>query len=111
MMEVTPDRLKTEIEKATGFVLIDLQDAHEYAHSHIKGAVNVPLAQFETEALSLLRDKNQPVVVYESYDELGGGAKSAAYLEANGFTKVGRLTGGMRAWQNAGFITDGGMES
>lgn len=111
MMEVSPQRLKEELAKDSGFLLVDIQDAHEYAHSHIKGAINIPFSEWEKEAYSLLRDTTQVIVLYEAYDELGGVLTLAKQLEANGFSKIGRLTGGLKAWQNAGFITDGGMES
>jgi len=111
MMEVTPQRLKEEVEKGTSMSIVDLQDAHEYEHSHIPGAVNIEFEKFEVEYTDILRDKDQTIVLYGEYDELGKGSESASTLEAAGYTKVGRVVGGLMGWKEAGYPTDGGRES
>ena len=111
MMDVTPQRLKEEIKKGTAMAIVDLQPAHEYEHSHIPGAVNIEFEKFETEYLQLLKDKDQTIVLYGEYDELGKGKKAGQVLENAGYTKVGHVVGGLMGWKEAGFATDGGKDS
>ena len=37
-----PQELKAAIDAGSAVTLVDLQDAHSYAHRHIPGALNVP---------------------------------------------------------------------
>ena len=111
MMDVTPQKLREEQEKGTPMHLVDLQSEHAYTHTHIPGAVNIPLESFETTYADVLKEKTMPVVLYGEFDELGKGSKAAAFLKQQGFTKLGHVLGGLRAWQEAGFRTEGGDEA
>lgn len=46
-----------------GAQLVEVLPEEEYEHEHIKGAINIPLKQFDAKAASRL-DKDKPVVVY-----------------------------------------------
>ena len=46
-----------------GAPLIDVLEPAEYAHSHLPGAVNIPLKEL-TEAKVAQYDRSQPVIVY-----------------------------------------------
>jgi len=111
MMDVTPQKLKQEVESGKSVTIVDLQVADAYEHSHIPGAVNLPLDAFEAEYASVLKDKDAIVVLYGEYDELGKGSKAAETLEAAGYTRIGHVVGGIRGWQEAGYPTEGGRES
>lgn len=111
MMDVTPQRLKEEIDKNSPMTIVDLQVAHEYEHSHIPGAINIEFEKFETEYPSVLKDKDQTIVLYGKFDELGQGTKAGAVLVAAGYLKVGRVVGGLMGWKETGYPTDGGRES
>lgn len=87
-------------------VILDVRTAGEYESGHIKGALQADWtnqSQF-TERVAAM-DKNAPVYIYC----LGGGRSAAAqnYLIQQGFTKVVNLKGGINAWNQAGFPTDG----
>jgi len=110
-MNVTPQRLKEETEKGTAMSVIDLQDEHEYEHSHVPGAMNIPMVSFATAYAAVLKDKDETIVLYGEYDELGKGDQAAQTLEAAGYTKVGRLVGGLMGWKQAGYPIEGGQES
>ena len=56
-MDVTPQRLKEELDKGTAFLLVDLQETEKYQHAHIPGAVNIPMASFAEQYPAVLKDK------------------------------------------------------
>ena len=111
MQIVSPVRLKEELEKCAPVEVIDLQEPHKYEHSHIPGAMNVPVHEFENGFEKYCKDKNAIIVLYGEFDELGKGSKAGEILEKCGFTKIGRLAGGLMGWKEAGFRTEGGIES
>ena len=108
---VTPQKLKEEMKKGTGMVIVDLQTPEQYQHSHISGAVNIPMEKFEEEYPAVLKDMNMSVVLYGEYDEMGKGTKAGEILVAKGYSQVGRIEGGLMGWKEAGFVTEGGLES
>ncbi len=111
MMDVSPQKLKEEVTGGKSVTIVDLQEAHAYAHSHIPGAVNVPMEGFEKGYADVVKDKDSIVVLYGEYDELGKGSKAGEVLQAAGYEKVGHVVGGLRGWQEAGYPTEGGKES
>lgn len=111
MEDVTTQKLKEEMDKGTNMMIVDLQEPEKYSHSHIPGAINIPIDKFEEEFPGVLKDKALSVVLYGEYDELGKGAKAGTLLDSAGFTQVGRIIGGLMGWKDAGFTTEGGIES
>lgn len=111
MMDVTPEKLKEEMDKGTAMTIVDLQSNKDYQHSHVPGAVNLSFDTFKDEYGDLLKEKDQVIVVYGEYDELGKGENIGPYLEEQGYTRVGRLVGGLMGWKNAGYPTEGGRDS
>ncbi|HSU76183.1 MAG TPA: rhodanese-like domain-containing protein [Burkholderiales bacterium] len=82
-------------------VILDVRDPAEFAAGHVLGARNVPLARLDAPAPDLLKRKERPVIVY--CDGRGDRAgKAAAALKKAGFTRVTHLSGGIKAWQDAG---------
>lgn len=110
-MEVTPQKLKEELDKGTATTIVSVQPADKYGHTHVPGAVNIPLESFEADYPEALKDKDQIIVAYGEYDENGRSQKAAEILEAAGYDKIGRLVGGLMGWQEAGYQTEGGMDS
>jgi rhodanese-related sulfurtransferase len=81
-------------------LVVDVREANEFATGHVLGAKNVPLARMETAGAELTKKKDRPVIVYcESGDR---SAKALAALKKHGFTRVANLSGGLKAWQDAG---------
>lgn len=111
MMEVTPKKLKEELDKGTATTIVSVQTPDTYKHTHVPGAVNIPLESFEADHAAALKDKDQIIVVYGEYDENGRSQKAVGILEAAGYQKIGRLVGGLMGWQEAGYRTEGGMDS
>lgn len=79
-------------------LVLDVRDPGEYGAGHILGAKNVPLSRLNDAEVAKRRDR--PVIVYCEGGERS--SKAIAALKKQGFTRVVNLTGGLRAWQQAG---------
>lgn len=81
-------------------MIVDLRPRADFLgkHGHIRSAISVPLPEV-MERLEELRkeSKGRPVVLVDETDELSHQAKPV--FEANGFTWLYVLKGGLRAWR------------
>ena len=81
-------------------IIIDVREPAEFAAGHVLGAKNVPLARLAAPPTpDLLKRKERPVIVYGEDQRV---AKAAAALKKHGFARVTHLSGGLKAWQEAG---------
>ena len=93
MKEITVKELKRKLDKEEDFQLIDVREEFEYEVSNLNGE-NIPLGGLLLEVEKIATDK--PVIIH-----CRSGARSAAavmQLEAQGFTKLYNLKGGILAW-------------
>ena len=93
MKEITVKELKRKLDKQEDFQLIDVREEFEYEESNLNGE-NIPLGGLLLEVEKIATDK--PVIIH-----CRSGARSAAavmQLEAQGFTKLYNLKGGIVAW-------------
>lgn len=75
-------------------VLLDVREPWEFQTCHIAGSVSIPMNAISDKLAQL--DAEQPIVCICHH-----GMRSmqvAVFLEQNGFTQVGNLTGGVHAW-------------
>jgi rhodanese-related sulfurtransferase len=79
-------------------LVLDVREPGEYGAGHILGAKNVPLSRLDDADLAKRRER--PVIVY--CDTGDRASKAISALKKQGFTRVVNLTGGLRAWQQAG---------
>ena len=79
-------------------LVLDVRDPGEYGAGHILGAKNVPLSRIGDGDLA--KRKERPVIVY--CDGSDRCAKAVSALRKQGFTRVVNLSGGLKAWQQAG---------
>lgn len=87
-----------ELEKQLGekdppFVL-DVRQPEEYEMGHIQGAILMPLTTLPEHLAEIPKDRR--VVVYCRSGRRS--ERAAAFLKANGFTRIENLTGGIKAW-------------
>jgi rhodanese-related sulfurtransferase len=80
-------------------VVIDVCSATEFAESHIKGALNVPLDELEARLDKAVKNKSTPLILVCS---AGARSKRAqAMAQKLGYEKVHSLHGGLKAWKDA----------
>ena len=93
MKEVSVQELKEKMDAGEDFQLIDVREDFEYETSNIGGLL-IPLGGILIETVKIEKDK--PVIVM-----CRSGKRSAAaimQLEAQGFTNLSNLQGGILAW-------------
>jgi rhodanese-related sulfurtransferase len=81
-------------------LVVDVREPNEYGAGHVLGAKNIPLARLAAGAGEPLKRKDRPIIVYCDGGERAG--KAASVLKREGFTRVVNLSGGLKAWQQAG---------
>src|SRR3954470_2271627 len=81
-------------------LVVDVREPNEFGAGHVLGAKNLPLARLDSSGADLAKRKERPVIVYCDGGERS--AKALATLKKQGFTRVGNLSGGIAAWQQAG---------
>lgn len=94
MKEISVQELKEKIDKGEDFQLIDVREDFEYTTSNLGGEL-IPLGGILIETDKIATDKDV-VIMCRS------GKRSAAaimQLEAQGFTNLYNLYGGILAWQ------------
>ena len=80
-------------------LVLDVREPGEYGGGHILGAKNAPLSRLG-DGGEVAKRKERPVIVYcEGGDR---SSKAVAFLRKQGFTRVVNLSGGLKAWQQAG---------
>ena len=80
-------------------LVLDVREPGEYGSGHILGAKNVPLSRL-ADGGELAKRKERPLIVYCEGGERA--SKAVAALRKQGHTRVVNLTGGLKAWQQAG---------
>ena len=58
------EELKEKLDRGDAFVLVDTMASPYYRHSHLPGAINVPVDEIRERAPELLPDKDAEIVVY-----------------------------------------------
>ena len=97
MDEITPQDLKSRIDRNDRPVLVDVRDDWETRLCRLDNALHIPMEEleFRTEELN----PTDEIVVYCHH-----GVRSAAvadYLRRLGFARVQNLAGGLDAWADA----------
>ncbi len=87
-----------------GVFLLDVREPDEYAAGHIPGITLIPMGDVAARLAELPRDK-EIVVTCRSGNR---SAQVADFLRGQGFDNVHNMTGGLVAWEEAGYAVDGG---
>jgi rhodanese-related sulfurtransferase len=83
-----------------GTVVIDVRDAQAHAAAHIDGSVNIERESLEQRIAALVPDRSTPILCY-----CNGGSRgplAALALQELGYTQVGAIEGGLRAYTALG---------
>jgi molybdopterin/thiamine biosynthesis adenylyltransferase/rhodanese-related sulfurtransferase len=85
---------------ASGALLLDVREPHEWEGGHLPGALFVPLGRLEERITLAAPDRNRPVVVY-----CATGVRSLAgarVLQLLGYEDVASMAGGIEGWRTEG---------
>ena len=100
--QITMDEAVTMMEQETGYIILDVRRADEFAAGHIPGAINVANESIGTDEIPELPDKDQLIMVY---CRSGRRSKEAAEkLVKLGYTNIVEF-GGIRDWKGE-IVTD-----
>ena len=97
-MDITVQELRQKLESGEQFVFIDVREPWENEEFNL-GARLIPLGTLINSMYELDEHKNDEIVVHCRSGARSGQAQ--AMMQANGFTNVRNLTGGMMAWEAA----------
>jgi rhodanese-related sulfurtransferase len=61
---ISREELKEKMDRGDDFVLLDTMGPPYYRHSHLPGAVNLPVDEIRERAPELLPEKDAEIVVY-----------------------------------------------
>jgi rhodanese-related sulfurtransferase len=81
-------------------VLLDVREAKEFAGGHLPNALHIPLSELGSRGSELAKLTSRPVIAYCERGQRSRAAGSA--LARLGFADIYQLTGGFRAWKDAG---------
>jgi rhodanese-related sulfurtransferase len=84
-----------------GVIFLDVREPSELQPGHIPGAMNVPLANLESQIKKYIPDKAATIVIY-----CQGGRRSVTASNAlikMGYTNLLNMDGGYKAWLKAGY--------
>ncbi len=85
---------------ATGALMLDVREPHEWEGGHLPGALFVPLGRLEERITLAAPDRDRPVIVY-----CASGVRSLAgarTLQLLGYRDVASMAGGIEAWRQEG---------
>lgn len=93
---ISPEEAKSMMDSEVGYIILDVRTEEEYAVGHIAGAILIPDYEITEKAESILRDKNQLILVY---CRSGRRSKNAAEaLVSLGYTNIKEF-GGIIDWK------------
>ena len=81
-------------------VVVDVCEADEFAAGHVNGAKNVPLSQLEEKLPTAVKNKQLPLVLLCATGARA--VRAEAIAKKLGYEKAQALSGGMKAWREAG---------
>ena len=99
---ISAENLYSMISAEENFVLLDVRAPLEYQDNHIKGAINIPVADLRTRHADLNKDK-PTVIICSSGNRSSLGA---SILKQHGFTDIYNLAGGMTGYSAAGYTRE-----
>lgn len=98
-------QVKQELDSSKALVLIDVRETDEWDDGYIPGAIHLSKGILERDIEKIVPDKSSEIILY-----CRGGYRSmisADAIQKMGYNNVSSMTGGIIAWEQAGYdITD-----
>ena len=99
---ISLDEFQKLIKANDGLIIVDVLGPESYARSHIKSAVNIPLARLGEEKNIRMLRSYKTIVVYCAHSKCTASVKAAELLIRMGFTNVLDFKGGIKEWTESG---------
>jgi len=99
--ETDVDAVKTRMDRADKFLLIDVREESEFAKDHLPGAIHLGKGIIERDIEGRVPQLDIEMILY-----CGGGFRSALAadnLQKMGYTNVISMDGGIRGWREKGY--------
>ncbi len=100
-MDITVQELHQKLVNKEQFIFIDVRQPEEYAAFNL-GADLMPLGELVNRIWELEGHKDDEIIIHCRSGARSGQAQ--AIMQAQGFTNVRNVLGGVLAWQDAGLI-------
>jgi len=94
-MDITVQELKTKLDNKEDFLFLDVREPHEYEEANL-GAKLIPLGDVLAKVSELEEYKEKEVIIHCRSGARSGMAQQL--LQAEGFTNVRNVLGGILAW-------------
>ncbi|WP_373513170.1 rhodanese-like domain-containing protein [Persicitalea sp.] len=95
-MDITVQELKERLDNGEKMNFYDVREEHEYEEDNL-GATLIPLGSLPDELEDLKAKKEEEIIVHCRSGARSGNAQK--YLQANGFSNVRNVTGGILAYR------------
>ena len=102
IQQISAEDLHNLVIGSVDFVLVDVRAPAEFEDSHIKGAINIPVADLRTRYVELKKDK-KTILVCSSGNRSSLGT---SILASKGFTNLYNVAGGMTGYSAAGYARE-----
>ncbi|WP_164924842.1 rhodanese-like domain-containing protein [Thermodesulfovibrio sp. Kuro-1] len=80
--------------------MVDVRPREQAEKEHIKGAINISLAELDKAKKLFPKQKNAPIIIYCTQDKLS--LKAFDIIRKWGYVNTSYLEGGIEAWKKAG---------
>lgn len=105
---ITREELRSAIAEGSVAVVDALPESY-YAKAHLRGALNLEMADVAARATELLPDRAAAIVTYCANTACANSHAVASKLEALGYTNVRTYREGIEDWATAGLPTESGV--
>lgn len=86
-------------------IVLDVREREQFGSAHVPGALHLPRGQLELRVNEMLPDPTRRIVTVCEHGKIS--TLAAATLRTLGFTRVMALDGGMKAWRDAEYPSEG----
>ncbi|MDH3359624.1 MAG: rhodanese-like domain-containing protein, partial [Desulfobulbaceae bacterium] len=99
---VNTDDLKNLIDSKVEITVVDARNPEEFQEVHIKGAISVPVKQWDKYSSRLPADKSAKIIFYCNGVKCGKSKKAAIKAMSSGYDNVFIYAEGMPVWEEKG---------
>lgn len=92
---LTPQQAINLVNRENG-VFLDLRESGEFGGGHIANAINIPASKLDGRLAELDKYREQPIILVCKMGQHSGAVGKK--LQASGYAKVYRMSGGMMEW-------------